>query len=123
MTRTEFVQMHVQTTLHEKPAPGNMVLHGISGEDVVTLDQRDSPSVATATVTVTSVGDQRAHEVREIDLAPSARRGHYPTLCGQTITAASMAEPPRRACPRCAELCDSGPAPRPVGLLRRLVGF
>jgi hypothetical protein len=89
----------------------------------MSLDHRDIPAPFTPTVSVTAIGDRRAHEVREIDLVPAARWGRYPTLCGQTITAASMAEPPRRACPLCTELRAESPAPRPVGLFRRLVGF
>lgn len=89
----------------------------------MSLDHRDNSTAATPTVSVTAVGDRRAHEVREIDLAPAARWGRYPTLCGQTITAASMAEPPRRSCGRCVELRDERRTPRPAGLLRRLVGF
>ncbi|MFP5393717.1 MAG: hypothetical protein ACLGI6_19565, partial [Gammaproteobacteria bacterium] len=48
------------------------------------------------TVSVTCVSDMRIHEVRELDVAPAARQGRYPALCGQMITAASMAEPGRR---------------------------
>ncbi len=95
-------------------------------EDLVSLGQRDhastAPSAASSTVSVTSVGDLRTHEVREIDIVPAARGGRYPAVCGQTITAASMAEPAGRRCARCAELCDDRVAPRPVSLLRRLVG-
>jgi hypothetical protein len=87
-------------------------------EGVVSLDNRDIPSTTTSTVSVTAVGDRRAHEVREIDLVPSARWGRYPTLCGQTITAASMAEPARRRCVRCDELSTDDEAPRSGGLLR-----
>ena len=89
-------------------------------EGVVSLGHRDNPS--TTTVSVTAVGDRRAHEVREIDLVPAARWGRYPTLCGQTIAAASMAEPADRRCVQCDELRDDEVAPRPAGLLRRLVG-
>ena len=55
-------------------------------------------------------------------MVPAARGGRYPTLCGQTIVAASMAEPADRRCPRCAELRHDDAAPRPAGLLRRLLG-
>jgi hypothetical protein len=92
----------------------------------VTLGQRDhaanASAAASSTVSVTSVGDLRTHEVREIDVVPAARGGRYPTLCGQTIAAASMAEPADRRCPRCAELRHDGAAPQPAGLLRRLLG-
>jgi hypothetical protein len=91
-------------------------------EGVVSLGHRDNPSTTTSTVSVTSVGDCRAHEVREIDLVPAARWGCYPTLCGETIMAASMAEPAHRRCARCDELREDTEAPRPVGLLRRIVG-
>ena len=92
----------------------------------MTLGQRDhsvnAPSPASSTVSVTAVGDLRTHEVREIDVVPAARGGRYPTLCGQTIAAASMAEPADRRCPQCAELRHHDVAPRPAGLLRRLLG-
>ena len=93
----------------------------------MTLGQRDlfaaASSPASSTVSVTAVGPHPAHEVREIDVVPAARRGgRYPTLCGQTITAASMAEPADRRCPLCAELRPDETAPRPAGLLRRLMG-
>ena len=92
----------------------------------MTLGQRDdaanASSAASSTVSVTAVGDLRTHEVREIDVVPAARGGRYPTLCGQTIAAASMAEPADRRCPRCAELRHDDAAPRPAGLLRRLLG-
>lgn len=87
----------------------------------MSVEHHDSPSPTASTVTVTAVGDMRAHEVREIDVVPAARWGRYPTLCGQTITAASMAEPACRRCVRCDELRGVPAAPRPVGLLRRLV--
>lgn len=88
----------------------------------MSLDHRDNPSTSSPTVSVTAAGDRRAHEVREIDLVPSARWGRYPTLCGQTITAAAMSEPAHRHCVRCNELREGEVAPRPPGLLRRLVG-
>ena len=91
-------------------------------ESVVTLDQRDNSSVATSTVSVTCVSDMRIHEVRELDVAPAARQGRYPALCGQMITAASMAEPGRRRCPECAALRGDDTPRRPAGLLRRIVG-
>ena len=91
-------------------------------ENVVSLGQRDNDSPSSSTVSVTCVGDRCTHEVREIDLAPAARQGRYPTLCGQTITAASMAEPELRRCPRCSELRDDDEAPRRPGLLRLIVG-
>ncbi len=95
-------------------------------EDTVSLGQRDSsPAYPAAawTVPVTAAGDLRMHEVREVDISPTARGGRYPTLCGQTITAASMAEPARNPCPRCLELRGDDVAPRPAGILRRLVGW
>ena len=88
----------------------------------MSLDHRDNPSTALQTVTVTAVDDRRAHEVREVDIVPAARWGRYPALCGQTITAASMAEPAHRRCVRCAALRDDPVTPPPAGLLRRLVG-
>jgi hypothetical protein len=91
-------------------------------EDVVSLGQRDHFSTAWSTVSVTAIGDLRTHEVREIDVVPAARGGRYPTLCGQTITAASMAEPADRRCPTCAELRDGETAARPAGFLRRWIG-
>lgn len=101
-----------------------MALHQSASpwEDGVTLGQRDYSSTTSSTVSVTAVGDLRTHEVLEIDIVPGARGGRYPTLCGQTIAAASMAEPTRRRCPRCAELAPDVAVPRPAGLLRRLVG-
>ena len=96
-------------------------------EVALSLGQRDEPSpepsATPLTVSVTAAGDLRTHEVREIDIAPAARGGRYPPLCGETIAAASMAEPARRQCPQCAELRDVDVAPRPAGLLRRLVGW
>ena len=88
----------------------------------MTLGQRDNLSSATITVSVTCVVDMRIHEVRELDIAPAARQGRYPALCGQVITAASMAEPGVRRCPQCAELREDEVPRRPVGLLRRIVG-
>ena len=87
----------------------------------MSIGHRDYSSTS-PTVSVTAAGDLRTHEVREIDVVPAARGGRYPTLCGQMITAASMAEPVRRRCPRCTELCDDEETPRATGLLRRLVG-
>ena len=88
----------------------------------MTLGQRDNLSQAVLTVSVTCVFDRRIHEVREFDIAPAARHGRYPALCGQVITAASMAEPGVRRCPDCAELREDDVPRRPVGLLRRIVG-
>ena len=88
----------------------------------MTLDQRDNSSTATSTVSVTCVSDMRVHEVRELDVAPAARQGRYPALCGQMVTAASMAEPGLRPCPECAALRGDDVPRRPAGLLRRLVG-
>jgi hypothetical protein len=106
-----------------------MTLHSTteSGESLVSIGHRDGPGVpssaaVSATVSVTCSVDARTHQVREIDIVPAARQGRYPTLCGETITAASMAEPDVRRCPRCSELRDDDVAPRPSGLLRRLVG-
>jgi hypothetical protein len=99
-----------------------MTLHSSEPrEGVVCSVHRDNPSTTTSTVSVTAVGERRTHEVREIDLVPAAQRGRYPTLCGQTIMAASMAEPAHRRCARCDELREAAEAPRPAGLLRRLV--
>jgi len=96
-----------------------MALHNSERrEDVVSLDDREPPSTTTSTVSVTAFGDRRAHEVREIDLVPAANGGRYPTLCGQTITAAAMAEPACRRCTRCDELRGDPEMPRPTGLLR-----
>ena len=114
--------MHVQMTLHAHVAEGTMAGHFELRESVVTLDQRDNSSPIMSTVSVTCVSDMRIHEVREIDIAPGARQGRYPALCGQMVTAASMAEPGRRRCPECVTLRgDDGPR-RPAGLLRRLSG-
>ena len=90
----------------------------------MSIEPRDEMrrSVAATTVSVTCAVSARTHEVREDDLVPAARAGRFPTLCGETIMAASMAEPDERRCPRCAELVDDGVAERPAGLLRRLVG-
>ena len=88
----------------------------------MTLDQRDNSSSIMSTVSVTCVSDMRIHEVRELDVAPAAREGRYPALCGQTITAASMAEPGGRRCPECAAVRGDDVPRRPAGLLRRLVG-
>ena len=89
----------------------------------MTLGQRDNPSTwtSTSTVSVACVSDKRIHEVRETDIAPAARQGRYPALCGQMITAASMAEPGNRRCPECAGLRDDDVPRRPAGLLRRLL--
>ena len=88
----------------------------------MTLDQRDNPSIVTPTVSVACVSDMRLHEVREMDIAPAARQGRYPALCGLVITAASMIEPGNRRCPDCASLRGVEAPRRPSGLLRRLVG-
>ena len=88
----------------------------------MSIGQHDHSSTS-STVSVTAAVDMRTHEVREIDVVPAARGGRYPTLCGQTITAASMAEPARRRCARCAELSDDEDVPRPAGRLRRLIGL
>ena len=88
----------------------------------MSLGQRDCSTTTAQTVSVTSAGDMRTHEVSEADVVAGARGGRYPTLCGQTIATASMAEPTRRRCPRCAELALGVAEPRPTGLLRRLVG-
>jgi hypothetical protein len=88
----------------------------------VTLGQRDNLSQSVVTVSVTCVFDRRIHEVRELDIAPAARHGRYPALCGQVITAASMAEPGVRRCSECVELREDDVPRRPVGLLRRIVG-
>ena len=67
------------------------------------------------TVSVTCAVSAKTHEVREDDLVPAARAGRFPTLCGETIMAASMAEPDERRCPRCIELLgDDVAARRPV---------
>lgn len=116
------VQMHVQMTLHARATAGTMSRHFEHRESVVTLDQRDNSSTATSTVSVTCVSDMRTHEVRELDIAPAARQGRYPALCGQVITAASMAEPGHRRCPECVTLRGADVPRRPAGLLRRLVG-
>ena len=79
-------------------------------------------SPASLTVSVTASDDLRTHEVRELDVVPAARGGRYTTLCGQTISAASMAEPVRARCPRCVELRSGEDTPRSTGLLRWLVG-
>jgi hypothetical protein len=101
-----------------------MALHSTDrGENAVGIRHSDNPSMSSQTVSVTSVGDRRTHEVREVDIAPAARQGRYPALCGETITAASMAEPDVRRCPRCSELRDDDEVPHRPGLLRRLVGF
>jgi hypothetical protein len=101
-----------------------MTLHSTEpGESVLTIGHRDNSSKPSAsTVSVTCSVDTRTHEVREVDIVPAARQGRYPTLCGQTITAASMAEPDLRPCPRCSELRDHDAPTRRAGLLRRLVG-
>ena len=101
---TPIVQMHVQMTLQEHGTEGTMTGDLKPQESVVTLDQRDDSAPATSTVSVTCVSDMRIHEVRELDIAPAARQGRYPALCGQMITAASMAEPGRRRCPDCVAL-------------------
>ncbi len=88
----------------------------------MTLDQRDNSSAVMLTVSVTCVSDMRIHEVREFDIAPAARQGRYPALCGQLVTAASMAEPGHRRCPECVTLRGDETPRRPAGLLRRLVG-
>ena len=101
-----------------------MTLHNTEpGESVVTIGHHDhSNRPSASTVSVTCSVDTRTHEVREVDIVPAAAQGRYPTLCGQMITAASMAEPDLRRCPRCSELRDRDVPARPAGLLRRLVG-
>jgi hypothetical protein len=116
------VQMHVQMTLHACWTKGTMAGPFEPRESVVTFDQRDNSSTAMSTVSVTCVSDKRIHEVRELDIAPAARQGRYPTLCGRMITAASMAEPGQHRCHECVALRGDDPPQRPVGLLRRLVG-
>lgn len=118
---TASVQMHVQMTLHARATAGTMTRDFEPRESVVTLDQRDNSSTAPSTVSVTCVSDMQIHEVRELDIAPAARHGRYPALCGQVITAASMAEPGHRRCPECATLRGVDVPRRPAGLLRRLV--
>ena len=114
--------MHVQMTLHAHGTEGTMTGDFEPRESVVTLDQRDNSSPIMSTVSVTCVSDMRIHEVRELDIAPAARQGRYPALCGQMVTAASMAEPGRRRCPECVTLRGDDAPRRPAGLLRRLVG-
>ena len=75
----------------------------------MSIGHRDYSSTS-PTVSITAADDLRTHEVREIDIMPAARGGRYPTLCGQLITAASMAEPARRRCrgaPSCATATTS----------------
>ena len=91
----------------------------------MTIEPRDDMrrSVASMmTVSVTCAVSAKTHEVREDDLVPAARAGRFPTLCGETIMAASMAEPDERRCPRCTELLGDDMAQRRAGLLRRMVG-
>ena len=114
--------MHVQMTLHARGTEGTMTGDFEPRESVVTLDQRDNSSSIMSTVSVTCVSDMRTHEVRELDIAPAARQGRYPALCGQMVTAASMAEPGRRRCPDCVALRGDDAPRRPAGLLRRLAG-
>ena len=115
--------MHVQMAL--QPCGTGMqddpCRKAIPSEGGVSIGHRDYSSTS-PTVSVTAAGDFRTHEVREIDIAPGARGGRYPTLCGQMITTASMVEPAHRWCPRCVELRDGEEAPRSTGLLRRLTG-
>ena len=114
--------MHVQMVLQTHRTACRMAWYSSDrSEGGVSISHRDYSS-ASPTVSVTAAGDLRTHEVREIDIVPAARGGRYPTLCGQMITAASMAEPARRRCPRCVELHGDQEAPRPTGLLRRLTG-
>ncbi|RZT83973.1 hypothetical protein EV383_0806 [Pseudonocardia sediminis] len=81
-------------------------------------------------VTLTSVRDNRAHIVTEVELCSShaARMGRYEALCGHLISPAPMVEPDGARCARCAELGGIGRAPerssrrgRTRGLGRRLL--
>ncbi|MDN5920276.1 MAG: hypothetical protein L0I76_35130 [Pseudonocardia sp.] len=57
-------------------------------------------------VTLTSVIDNRAHIVTDVELSSShaVRMGRYEALCGHLIAPAPMVEPDGKRCPRCAEL-------------------
>ena len=124
VTPLQKLQMHVQMVLQPHGPAGRMSrTDSDSSEGGVSIGHRDYSSTS-PTVSVTAADDLRTHEVREIDVVPAARggRSRYPPLGGQMITAASMAAPARRRCPRCTELCDDEETPRATGLLRRLGG-
>ena len=79
----------------------------------------EPPPITAETITVTSI-DDRAHEVRETELAVALTRrdGSYQALCGQTIIAAPMVMPDGRPCQPCAAIQDRIPARRHARLLR-----
>jgi hypothetical protein len=78
---------------------------------------------AFATVSVTCVLDDRAHEVPDTELAAGLAgcSGRYQALCGHMIAAAPLVMPDGRPCRHCAALREPARRPR-VGLLRRLIG-
>lgn len=74
-------------------------------------------------VTLTSVIDNRAHMVTDVELSsPDALgMGRYEALCGHLIAPAPMVVPDGTRCQRCAELGGAG---RPGGQApRRARGF
>ena len=76
-------------------------------------------------VTLTSVIDNRAHVVTDIELSsPRAMQaGRYEALCGHLISPAPMVEPDGTRCRRCAELDRATRDPARVrrSRLRRLL--
>ncbi|MDQ4116445.1 MAG: hypothetical protein M3235_05715 [Actinomycetota bacterium] len=74
---------------------------------------RREAAVGFELVSLTSVIDNRAHMVSDVELtSPHAMRmGRYEALCGHLIAPAPLIEPDGARCPRCDEL---NPARRPA---------
>jgi hypothetical protein len=74
-------------------------------------------------ITVTCLGDGRAHAVPDTELSLAASQdGTYRAVCGHVVTAASMVEPDGKPCRQCSEARERrAPAsPRRLGL--RILG-
>jgi len=95
----------------------------ISGRSYPIRHPRPRP-MAVETVTVTCCIDDRAHEVREADLAVALTRsdGYYQALCGHVVTAAPMVMPDGRPCHPCAVVQDRDVISRRHSLLQRALG-
>lgn len=79
-----------------------------------------------ASLPITCPEDGCEHLVDEAVFA-AFRNGHWPALCGATITSTSLAASPGRPCPSCYERQQQHPAPEaatsaalPAGLLAPL---
>jgi hypothetical protein len=111
--------MHVQVHLRGRRSEGS-ITHREQRPPVLRADRTTvmfgaSPArPARRALAVTGVGDGRTHLVPDIALYESSTvTGVFPTLCGRTITGASLVEPPGPACP----LCEA--VERPVQAARR----